>query len=355
MANNNRIYYAMQAVRMKPCVTTDGGASYVYGTEQLLRGVQSIGITSNFNLEQVYQLGQVELYDQVEEVPDIEVTISKVIDGTRLAYNIANDGSVANSSDGQTLSALTNRRCDVILGIWDDTDFVTSGNASYWVTCTGMYVSAVTYNFVTDGNFTEDLTLVGNHKKWKLATAPQGIGVSGEERRVARRWSLYNGTGDNTVLPSGNGEAAQLSGGIQGTWGSGLHVNSMTLSTTLGREAINELGRRTPYYRYISFPVEVTAELEVTATNGDNVDADDFETQTGCAAATASNLKNYEIKAVICNPSGTGAGTKYIVDLGTKNKLTSVNYTGGDTGGGNATVTYSYQTFNYFKVTSPAA
>jgi hypothetical protein len=39
------------------------------------------------------------------------------------------------------------------------------------------------------------------------------------------------------------------------------------------------------------------------------------------------------------------------IDLGTKNKLTSVNYTGGDTGGGNATVTYSYQTFNFLKVT----
>jgi hypothetical protein len=36
--------------------------------------------------------------------------------------------------------------------------------------------------------------------------------------------------------------------------------------------------------------------------------------------------------------------------LGTKNKLTSVNYTGGDTGGGNVSVTYSYTTFNDFVV-----
>jgi hypothetical protein len=346
---NNRIYYAVQAVKMKPCQTDDGGASYQYGNETVLRGIQSVGITSNFNLEQVYQLGQVELYDQVEEVPDIEVTLSKVLDGTRLVYNIANDGDTANSSNALNLSQLTNRRCDLALGIWDDTDFMTSGSATYYVVCTGMYVSAVTYNFVTDGNLSEDVTLVGNHKKWSLGTGggitsfSSGIGSTAETARVARRWSIDR---DNTLLPSGTG------GGIAGTWGSGLHVNSMTLSTTLGREAINELGRRSPYYRYVSFPVEVTAEFEVTATVGDNVDADDFETQTGCQAALATNLVDKPIKVYVCNPLNV-SGDKYIVDLGTKNKLTSVNYTGGDTGGGNATITYSYQTFNYFTVSSP--
>ena len=38
------------------------------------------------------------------------------------------------------------------------------------------------------------------------------------------------------------------------------------------------------------------------------------------------------------------AGT--VLNLGTANKLSSVSYTGGDTGGGNATVTYAYSNFN---------
>ena len=42
------------------------------------------------------------------------------------------------------------------------------------------------------------------------------------------------------------------------------------------------------------------------------------------------------------------AGT--ILDLGTQNKLSSVSYSGGDTGGGNATVSYSYSNFNVLKV-----
>ena len=39
--------------------------------------------------------------------------------------------------------------------------------------------------------------------------------------------------------------------------------------------------------------------------------------------------------------------------LGEKNKLSSVNYGGGDAGGGNVTVTYSYTTFNDFTVIHP--
>jgi hypothetical protein len=42
------------------------------------------------------------------------------------------------------------------------------------------------------------------------------------------------------------------------------------------------------------------------------------------------------------------AGT--VLDLGTQNKLASVSYSGGDTGGGNATITYSYSNFNVLTV-----
>ncbi len=343
---NNRIYYAVQAVKMKPCKTNTNG-TVTYGTEKVLRGVQSVGMTTNFNLEQVYQLGQLELYDNVEEVPDIEVTLNKVLDGTRALYNLATDGSAADSNN-LALTEIGDRRCDIALGIYDDTDVDTSGTATYYVVCTGMYVSSVSYNLANDGNFTEDLTLVGNHKKWGntsgggITSFTSGIAVA-ETKKVHRRWSLDRTS--NTVLPTGTG-------GIPGSFaaGSGLHVNSISLSCNLGREAINELGARSPYYRYVSFPVEVTSEFEVTATQGDQIDADDFSTAAACS--TSTNLTDKQIKVTIC--AMNGAGTGYTIDLGSKNKLTSVNYTGGDTGGGNATITYSFQTFNAFKVSSPS-
>jgi hypothetical protein len=42
-----------------------------------------------------------------------------------------------------------------------------------------------------------------------------------------------------------------------------------------------------------------------------------------------------------------------VFDLGTKNRLSSVNYTGADAGGGNGSMTYSYSTYNDLYVTHP--
>ena len=118
--------------------------------------------------------------------------------------------------------------------------------------------------------------------------------------------------------------------------GSGYHVQSISVSTDFGQENIQELGRFGPYHRYATFPIEVTAEFEVIATSGDLVNV----------SGNAPNLTNNDI--CIRDTAGT------VIDLGDagsgKNKLSSVSYSGGDTGGGNATVTYSFSNFNVLTV-----
>ena len=57
---------------------------------------------------------------------------------------------------------------------------------------------------------------------------------------------------------------------------------------------------------------------------------------------TKSNLNERRIRIATCE------GLR--VWLGQKNKLSSVSYGGGDAGGGNATVTYSYSNFNDFTI-----
>jgi hypothetical protein len=65
------------------------------------------------------------------------------------------------------------------------------------------------------------------------------------------------------------------------------------------------------------------------------------------AAGSGGNLLDNEIKLYFKN------GSRFLqVNLGSKNKLTSVNYTGGDSGGGNASMTFSYQGFNSFVVST---
>ena len=349
MAANNRIYYATQAVLLNP-MNSDGSSAYANWYRP--QGVQSVGITTNFSLEQIFQLGQLDVYDQVEDVPDIEVTLNKIIDGTLPLYLMCVGGStgVTGGNDAD-LSAIANNRVNVRLGIFNDTHSAASGSARQHVDCTGMYLSSVSYTFPVDGNATEDVTLVGNSKVWNT-TAADNWEVAGSDDfgygnastadtspATARRYKLDPGSSD---LPLGQGGLPVPLSGTR-TY---PYLQNITLSTDLGREQINELGAMTPYYRYVTFPVEVTSEFEIIASDGDQVDADDFANTTGCDA-TYQNLVDKSIKIVVC---GTGAGDTLAVDLGDKNKLSSINYTGGDTGGGNATITYSFQTFNAFKV-----
>jgi hypothetical protein len=60
---SDRIFYAIQAVGIE-------GADTGTGVITWLHGVQSVGVTTNFNLEQVFELGQLALYQNVENVPE---------------------------------------------------------------------------------------------------------------------------------------------------------------------------------------------------------------------------------------------------------------------------------------------
>ena len=130
-----RVYWAIQALG----INSDGGADSV-GAADFVSGVQSVGITTTFNLEQVFQLGQLSLYQDVEEVPDVEVTVERVMDGQDLLYT---------SSFGEgTISANQNNRCGVYFNVYADTnDEVGDGNPDAGVYCSGMYVSSASFSF----------------------------------------------------------------------------------------------------------------------------------------------------------------------------------------------------------------
>lgn len=353
MSNNKRIFYACQAV----AISNEGDTDLVAG--DLVHGVQSIGITTNFNLEQVFELGQIEIYENIEGTPDIEVTLEKVIDGYPLMYHMASTGVTGTSNSG--LAGRSDVKCDLRLGIFDaQKNNVASagGDAEVEVYCSGMFISSISYTVPVDGNATESVTLVGNNKRW--LTASQSI--------QAADVASFNGTD----VPRAFGVAGAASGGvqrredvllagsvlpslIQGVVGSGygnavaadgsprIHIQSFTCSTDFGREDILELGRKTPYFRPATFPVEVTCEIEAITTSGDFVDA----LEAGSASLngtidSGNNLKNEAIFLLL----RCGVG----FDLGNKNKLTSVSYGGGDAGGGNVSCTYSFQNFNQLDI-----
>ena len=360
MVANNRTFYASQGLLLKTQKTANDGTTTIGTNWKSPKGIQSVGITTNFALSQVFQMGQIELYDRVEEVPEIQVTINKVIDGTCPLYLLCMGGEdTVGTNSGKPLVSIANNRVNVRLGIFSDTNSAATGAVRTYVDMSGMYLSAFTYTFPIDGNATEEVTLVGNNKVWNsgiLGGAPGsttmsfGITGSGSSPNTMIR-SNVSITGSE--LPSGIGGIAIPSGGAAGLT---PHIQSITISSTLGREAIKELGRFTPYYRYVNFPLEITSEFTIIGTDGDNVTAQDFNEGLPCNNANPyngiqgyRNLVEKEVKLLIV---GTGCNDYLQLDLGKKNKLTSVNYSGADTGGGNATVAYSFSTFNTFTLTA---
>ena len=344
MTRNDRIYYACQAVVIVPT----GGDPSAGGTS-IVRGLQSIGMNSNFTLEQVFEIGQLEIYENIEDVADIEVTLEKVIDGDKLIYNLATDGACKTD-----LAAAAKARSDVYLAIFPDDQSNATGVPLNVCWNSGMYVSSVSYNYSVDGNATESVTLVGNDRFWNDQVSLDGAttanskfaddttdgefaGSEAPNSGVVRRRNVDVAGSDLPELVE-----SQVGDNTTGKSG-GFHVQSISVSADFGQENINELGRYGPYAKYATFPIEVTSEFEVIATSGD------LKSVSGVDINLTEGTNNQGETIIIKDDAGT------ILNLGTKNKLSSVSYSGGDTGGGNATVSYSYSNFNSLLVDDSSA
>jgi hypothetical protein len=118
-------------------------------------------------------------------------------------------------------------------------------------------------------------------------------------------------------------------------------ITNISVSADVGREAIFQMGRKGPFHRYVNFPVQVTCEITSTSKSGDMVSATEYGIRTPATIAACQdggNLRDRTIRIATCE------GTR--IYLGLKNKLASVNYTGGDANGGNVEVTYTFNNFN---------
>lgn len=343
---NNRIFYACQLVGISKMGDTT--------TITEAHGVQSIGITTNFNLEQAFELGQIQIYENIEGLPDVEVTMEKLLDGYPLLYHLCTSGA-----SNQSLTGRSKARTDLRLGIWsDDEDFVNS-TPDVEVYCSGLFMSSISYTIPVDGNSTESVSLVGNNKQWltgssnvKLSSANAlAIGGTDEPKAyvdisggIQRRENVLLGS---SIFPESiKGVSGALSGNALDGTTPRVHMQNISISTDFSREDILELGKKTPYFRAPGFPIEVSCEIEAITVSGDfiNVFEEGNSDYDGTKDA-GDNIADEQIKIQL--QDGT------IFDLGSKNKLSSVSYGGGDATGGNVSCSYSYQNFNVFGVIHP--
>ena len=446
---NNRIFYAVQQVNIIQDGINDP-TKY-----DVVHGVQSVGMTTNFNLLPMFEMGQLSVYSQVEDAPDIQVTLHKSLDGYLPAYCLATQKAY-----GPTLPARAVQKCGMALSVYPEIQLSATGSDISSVIVSGMYVGSIRYSFPVDGHAVEELTLVGNNKIWAAdprisntgdqywssgVSGIQGsftnqdipIGLGGLQQRwdikfspapyttgittspgsfgfgqpsgntlygalsaaintasgnavisglllnqliaIQTGFSLSSGTdlagqwadwdctvlppevaGVNNPYPTGGNVTSSYTGitpyllpGINpvltDTAGSRAHLRNINMSVNINRENFTELGRKNPYFRSPQFPTEVTTEIEIIATSGDLVSATEYGvlsanawgTTSGCGADNGNTVPR-TIRIAMCEGLRLYAGYR--------NRLASINYTGGDATGGHVTVSYTYHTFNDFTV-----
>lgn len=328
---NRRTFYATKAPGLAPL----GSTSYT-----VAHGVQTLGMETSFNVERILEIGQSAVYENKEELPDVTVNMTKVLDGYPPIYLLATQQGTSADLIGRSAA-----QCMMAMSIFPDTYASASGVPIREVQLSGLFVNSVSYTVNVDGNAEEQIALGGNDKVWLTGgninftgnlfvntDVPQAITGSGG---VNRRQHVMFGTLSDTVLPtevagiSSSGTNDQ-SGGVFGA-----SIQSISISADLNREAIRELGRKAPYFRYVNFPVDVNTSIEIMSKSGDGVNA----------LAESDNVTNQTIKLRLQE------GTR--INCGTSNKLTSITMGGGDTGGGNDTITYNYVNANEMTVQHP--
>lgn len=431
---NNRVFYAIEQIAIKDNAAPPTGAvaptnsreyisgplasgvDEVSGLWEVPRGLQSAGMSTTFNLEQVFQMGQVEIYEQSERQPDVEMTLSKAIDGTKPLFFMLTDPTQGNDIVARTATF----KSDISLQIYSDTQFRATGRPLSIVTVSGCVVSSVSYTFPGDGFVSEDLTVISNDKVWGAVEAISGVtdghnlGQGGEPLVVWPDDALGNSPNAPEGMPSGvfghdgltsalaEGGAAEIAGGADrfgvivvgsgvqrreeidirrsvlptdipgitafvasgsldatyvnggfGAQGPGTaagviqnvgdantdniveHIQNITVSISIPRTDIFELGSKRPFARTPDFPLEVTTAIEVITSQGDFVDATSNDKADNTSESNTIILRTCD-------------GMQ--VDLGASNRLSSVDQSGGDAGGDNVSITYNYVSFNTFNV-----
>lgn len=377
--SNDRIFYAIQQVSFIRPDNFDYRPGF---------GLQSIELSNDISFEA--QLECNILYDLKENSFNSNFTATKLIDGNIPLYLLATAGQ----SDGPDIVSRCTSNCNIQLGLWEEDNDGVSGIPKKFVDLSGCFIESINYNFPIEGNFTEEITFVNNVQKWSEICPPEEVIFGGEaasiffniidggesdtqytgqpivggtaynelcddsnsgiagsvdfinsthnnlaQRRVRQRQDLMfprspfeTNDPDFCVLPN------EIFGVVSGVKTDNCRLQSIDLSVTLNRESVFEFGKTFAYDRLISFPVEVTTNFSIIDISGEVLNF--IESSDLCS--TIDFVSNQPIRIATCD------GMR--IYLGDKNKLTSISYQGPDVGGGNATITYSYRTFNFLNV-----
>ena len=341
MATNNRIFYACQAV---------------YVDDVYLHNVQAVGLDYGADVKALGDTGRTQQQINLYSKPEITITIQKEIDSAadpfyspalhnsyEAAY-ILKPGNIGTC--GWDTTPIKEYDIEITYG-GDDL----SGAVDY-ITLKYCLLTEISYSIDVAGRMTEDLTFVTKNLIESGSASPPYLGESGV---------LLRGADLDTRSKDGDGELlfrlptevknivdipeVDLDGD---TISVARAVQSISASVSLDYGELTDVGKwrgsdetddpsEQNKWRYVTTPITVNCEIGATVRK--SVQRDILMKDTNFM--TTFPTSDREIRIVV----GKGE-TRFVIDLGSKNHLTSIGFSGGDTGGGNVEASFSYSNTN---------
>lgn len=338
MPDNNRIFYACQAV-------------YVDGA--FLQNVQAVGIDYSADATGISDTGRSQQQRSLYSKPEITISIQREVNTAAEPFytpasftNYENAYILKNENLGtcgwDSSSLLNEYEIEVAYGSDDLSGNIESTTLKYCL------LTEVSYEISVDGRMTENLSFVTrNLIKSGSASAPISSPLTGT---IFKRQHL-DVKNDEFILPS---EVKSVVDVAEPNPAGGDDINvaravqSISVSATFDYAEMADIGKwrgsnqiaapsEQNKWRYITTPISITCEI--TAVIRKSIVQNILIKDTNFMGTFPT--PDREIKIVIGEESG-----RFVIDLGKKNYLTGISFSGGDTGGGNVEATFSYANTN---------
>tara|TARA_A100001201_G_scaffold33089_1_gene35644 strand:- start:162 stop:1253 length:1092 start_codon:yes stop_codon:yes gene_type:complete len=326
-----RIFYACQGV-------------FIDGSE--LQNVQSVGVNYSAEAESISDQGRQQQFRSLYAKPEVEITIERNLNhgftpfyaattpSTYVGGFLLADGNLGMCGwDGS--SNLKEYKVELVY--MDDQDTSARVANIQYKYC---LITNISYSFQVGGPATESITLkTHNLVREGTATVPVTGGTdSGTNIKRQAYIKPSDEDANSTVIPT------ELSSIITNDEHSGL-IQSIEASLDISYEELSDQGTwrganqttnpsEQNKWKYVS---DVDIETSITANLTKSIQQDILMKDTNFMGTFPK--PDREIKLAFTN----GASNFFVLDLGKRNYLTSISWSGGDTGGGNVTGAFTYK------------
>ena len=291
---NNRVYYGCLGVALST------PSSFPLS---LLPGVQTVGVSTSTKTEYILAPGIAVPHSYYTSLPDVTFNFSEAF---QTLYPLS------------TVSGV-NSYVDLYMFIGEDD--VECMDARKYIRCKYILLESLEYNLSINGIFTVDKTYRG-FSRYICSTSSNitipncGNPIPNHSVVGSRRSFNITGSSLPSVLTNDN------------------LLQNITISQSIDRQNIIEPATRTPYGSMTSFPVQTKLSFNLTSQNLDSYNQN-FNT------SICQSLNNH-IEDMTISVCGIG-GNSNVSSLSFNDMyLDSINYNGGDTGGGNQEISIDY-------------